>query len=540
MSGYDSVLCDGDLKMMDWFCGAGGSSQGGHAVPGIFVGLAANHWTKAIESHQANFPNTKHYMGDISAAPVHRWPVSQIFWASPECTTWTQANGKIPNFKNEAQRTKWTEEEQRSRALMEEVPAYLRGVQDRGGLVLAGVVENVVDVRGWSDFDAWVGEFHKMGYRTRLIALNSMHVEPRALARVPQSRDRLYLAYWHESLGRTPDWDKWLRPHAHCWSCDQDVQLVQIMKYSKKKKRQNDMGRYGVKYGQYYYRCPNTSCQATVEPPVVPAYAAIDWSLSGTPVGSRKDPLEEKTLARIVAGLEKFARPCPPMLVPSGGTWRDAAASVLDPMATRTGSESDALAVVPPLLVPNEGRDGKTARPAHWPLRTQSGRQETGLAVMPFQPFITPMRGGGDAKKAYLTTAVPLHSVTAGGNHHGLATPPGFSNEEWQAILAPYYSNGRARPISEPIGAITGTDRWALAQQYAGQVDINDVLYRMLEPHEIGLGMAFGADYVVIGSKRQRVKQYGNAVTPPAAEILLCALVEAVNGVELDRFSLAA
>lgn len=43
------------LTLMDWFAGAGGSSQGAHAVPGVEVALAANHWDLALASHAENF-----------------------------------------------------------------------------------------------------------------------------------------------------------------------------------------------------------------------------------------------------------------------------------------------------------------------------------------------------------------------------------------------------------------------------------------------------------------------------------------------------
>jgi DNA (cytosine-5)-methyltransferase 1 len=39
------------LTVMDWFCGAGGSSQGMDSVPGVRMERAANHWERAIESH---------------------------------------------------------------------------------------------------------------------------------------------------------------------------------------------------------------------------------------------------------------------------------------------------------------------------------------------------------------------------------------------------------------------------------------------------------------------------------------------------------
>lgn len=588
---------DGELRLMDWFCGAGGSSQGAHAVPGVNVSLAANHWDKAIESHSLNFPRTSHYKGDIREAPVHRWPVADIFWASPECPKWSNARGVRRNFDRTAQlaldlgdtteeERATREEEERSRALMEEVPMYLRGVIERGGRVLAGVVENVVDVRGWDQWDRWVGEIRKLGYRTRLIALNSMHAEPRSVHRAPQSRDRLYLAYWHVSLGRDPDWDKWLRPRAHCPGCDEQVDAVQVFKVPGR-----DMGRYRQ---QYVYRCPRLSCRTVVEPDVLPAAVAIDWTIPGQRIGDRAKPLAEKTIARIEAGLRRFARPITleaagstferrpgvrtwpidgplttqtttatkalayePMLVPSGGTWRQDAASVSQPMPARTTRENDAL-VVPPLLVPVEGREGKEPASAHAPMRTQTARNETGLAWL---PFVAELRGGSSDARS---VADALATVTASGNHHGLVTPPAMvmrnntprgdagqmctgvdeplrtltaaghqSLVAWQHLLVPYYGNGTARTVMEPVGTLSTRDRYALVR---GSVDVNDVLFRMLEPHEIGRAMSFADDYAVVGNKRQKVRQYGNAVTPNVAEILVAALVEAITGREISRY----
>ncbi|MET8985910.1 DNA cytosine methyltransferase [Nonomuraea wenchangensis] len=581
------------LTLMDWFCGAGGSSQGAHAVPGVSVTLAANHWARAIESHATNFPETDHYQGDIREAPVHRWPVADIFWASPECPQWSNARGKVRDFATSMQGELFgpekDEEVERSRALMEEVPLYLRGVQDRGGLVLAGVVENVIDVRAWDQWDRWLGEIRKLGYKTRVIAINSMHAHGTRTPAAPQSRDRLYVAYWHENLGRTPDWDKWLRPTAWCPACDTWVSALQVFKSFGA-----DMGRYRQ---QYVYRCPNSACRSqVVEPRALPAAAAIDWNLPGQRIGDRAKPLADKTLARIKAGLEKYARPItleaagntferrpgvrtwpvdgplttqtttatkalavPPLIVPAGGTWRNDAVSVADPMPTRTTRENDGIAippfiaelrggssvrpinqplatvatsgghhglVVPPLLVPVEGREGKEAVPATAPLRTQTARNETGLAWL---PFVAELRGGGSDARS---VAEALATVTASGNHHGLVTPG--AQIDWETLLVPYYGNGNARPASEPIGALSTRDRYAVVNGLA-QIDLDDVLFRMLEPHEIGAAMAFAQDYVVLGNKREKVRQYGNAVTPPVAELIVSALVEAITGEDLER-----
>jgi DNA (cytosine-5)-methyltransferase 1 len=318
-----------------------------------------------------------------------------------------------------------------------------------------------------------------------------------------------------------------------------------------------DMGRYRQ---QYVYRCPNTFCRnQVVEPEALPAAVAIDWSIPGQRIGDRAKPLAEKTLKRIEAGLKKFARPVP-MMVPAGGTWRDAAVSVGEPMPTRTTRENDAL-MVPPLMVPVEGRDGKEALSAHGPLRTMTTRNETGLAWL---PFIAELRGGGSVARS---VAESLATVTASGNHHGLVTPAmpamvmrnngskGDGGEHctspaepfrtmttaghqslltWEHMLVPYYGNGAPRSVNEPIGALTTHDRYALVK---GEIAIEDVLFRMLEPHEIGRAMSFSDDYVVLGNKRDKVRQYGNAVTPNAAEVLVCALVEAITGEEIDRYT---
>ncbi|MDF9817232.1 DNA cytosine methyltransferase [Streptomyces sp. SPB162] len=209
------------------------------------------------------------------------------------------------------------------------------------------------------------------------------------------------------------------------------------------------------------------------------------------------------------------------MTVPAGGTWRDAAVPVTNPMPTRTTTENDALAV-PPLLVPAEGRDGKYASPAADPLRTQTARNETGLAWL---PFIAELRGGSSDARPVSDT---LATVTASGNHHGLVT----SADSADHPLVPYYRTGTAKTVAEPIGTLSTRDRYALVRT---AVDLDSVLFRMLEPTEIGRAMAFRDTYTVLGTKREKVRQYGNAVTPPVAEILLSALVETVTGTDLDR-----
>jgi len=592
---------DGELRLNDWFCGAGGSTQGIATIPGVRPVHAANHWAKAIESHAANFPDVDHWKGDIRDLDVAKLPPAELFWASPECTNWSKAKGKtrdyavtdtaLPGMEDPVP----SEEVERSRALMEEVPLYLEAMTRRGMPVLAGVVENVVDIRDWTDWGRWRAQIEGIGYRTRLIALNSMHAQSIRVPRAPQSRDRLYLAYWHVSLGRDPDWDKWLRPTAWCPTCEEWIDAVQVFKDTTR-----DMGRYR---SQYVYRCPRATCRnRIVEPSFLPAYTAIDWTVRGERIGDRAKPLAPKTIARIEAGIRRYARP---VHVEAAGNTYDSTSPrhpqhgtpdgyvrawpVEDPLRTLHTTGSKAV-VVPPMLVPVEGRDGKVAATIHRAARTQSTRSETALVVTPMlvpaggtwndrasdihqpmrtrtvresegvlvPPFVSTMRGQSGNHPATL----PLTTVSAGGGHHGVVVAP---------FVAELRGGGStARPVAEALATITasgthhgltvpgmlGWDEWAAIYQYdtgglrslldslptqttvqgdailsGGPLpSVDDCLFRMLEPSEIGAGMAFRPDYIVVGNRREQVRQYGNAVTPPAAEVIFSALVEAIAG----------
>jgi len=558
---------DGSLRLNDWFCGAGGATQGAHAVPGVVPVLAANHDKLAIATHSTNFPDVEHFRGDIRDLDVARHPYAELFWASPECTNWSQAKGKPVDFDRRPGLfgdPEIADDVARSRALMQDVIRYLEGMHLRQRPVLAGVVENVTDIRKWEYWEVWRGRIERLGYRTRLIAFNSMHARAIRTPRAPQSRDRLYLAYWHESLGRDPDWDRWLRPSAWCPSCEQQIDAVQVWR-----KRGVDMGRYGQRYD---YRCPKVACRGQiVEPDFVPAAAAIDWSLPGQRIGDRERPLADKTRARIAAGARRYARP---VVLEAGGNQYDsndpnhpqhgdpnAYQRVwpvdTEPLKTLHTAITKAVAI-PPLLVPVEGRDGKQAAAVDGPMRTQTARNETGVAI---PSFITELRGGGSVAH---TTDETLATVTASGNHHGLVIPPLVmrNNEGGAEMSTPtteylrtlttgghqslltwgalYAHDAGVRDVTRPLPTQTTVQGDALLTAAEWDAVVDDCLFRMLEPHEIHAGMAFIPSYVVLGSKRQRVKQLGNAVTPPVAEVLMAALVECINGRPLEYEAVAA
>lgn len=620
------------LTVTDLFCGGGGSSTGAVQVPGVEIRMAANHWDLAVDVHNRNHPDADHAAVDLHEEDPRYFPRTDILWASPECTKWSQASGgKYANVPlgHESLRDasgnllttgddllsllepELVEEDpetaimQRSRLLMFDVLRFAEHHR-----YAAMVIENVVDIatnpkyaEAWS---LWKAGLSNLGYEFRVVSLNSMHAQKHGDP-APQSRDRLYVVCWRRGI-RAPNIDAVLRPLAWCPACGAVVESQQAWKNGR------TVGKYR---SQYIYI--HGVCGTAVEPGYLPAAAAIDWTLSGKRIGDRAKPLAEKTRRRIAAGIARYWTP---FHMEKGGNQYDAADpkhqaygdpngyyrawSTLDVLRTLHTVESKAL------VVPLEGRAGDRVRSAGDPLRTQTSRHLDALACPTFMldrrfeyraralgepmstltandtskalvgpaPFVAELRGGGsDARPV----ADPLSTVTASGNHHALITPCGgtwnddarpaaephrtMTTRETSALVMPYYGASQtAKPADEPVGTLTTRDRYALimrnngvrggnparhttpAGEYlrtittaghqsvitpgdleAAEAQVDDCLFRMLEPHEVAAGMAFPADYLWQGTRRERVKLAGNAVTPPAARDLMAAVAESLS-----------
>lgn len=555
------------LTVTDLFCGAGGSSSG-LVEAGYKVVIAANHWALAIESHQVNHPDTDHSQADISQVDPRYFPRTHVLWGSPECTNHSIAKGvkrqRVQDqalFELDGTRPLPDEAANRSRATMWDIPRFAEHHR-----YMAIILENVVDAYKWDQFPAWQMAMESLGYRMQFVWLNSMHAQIGGLP-APQSRDRMYIVMWREDLATkknpAPNVGKWTRPMAFCEEHG-EVQAVQAFK------KKTQWGRYRA---QYLYRCPQ--CFAVIEPAWLPASSIIDWSLPAQRIGDRAKPLAEKTRERIRRGIERHWEPI--VLAAAGNTY-DAvngkpgnylrAWPTTEPLRTQNTTAEYGVATPPPaflaqfrqrertqtlegalptvvadganhalivnnvsgadasrsepvsqvlpglvaggnhaaLLVPVEGREGKSAAIAADPMRTQSTRNETGLLI--------PLRNHGVAKP----TCSPIDTVSAEGNHHALVMRNNSSRGD---------SGAMSNPVSEPIRALTTAGHQSLIEPgFQLSLDVDDAGFRMLEPHEIMMGMAFAPDYNLLGTKRDKVKQAGNAVTPPAARDLGHAVAE--------------
>ena len=452
------------LTATDLFAGAGGSTTGAEEA-GVEVKLAINHWRLAVDVHQANHPDADHDCADISQVDPRRYPSTDLLLGSPECTWHSPASGRKRDAAQAdlfGRKPLPPEAGQRSRATMWDIPRFAE--YHRYPIVL---VENVVEaIQRWQPARAWLMAMDSLGYRHEVISHNAMHAQAHGLP-APQSRDRVYVAFWDKRLPR-PDWDSVQRPTAYCPRCDTITEAAKAWK--QRKDGPPLAGKYRT---QYLYAC--TTCGTIVEPGWLPAAAAIDWSLPAQRIGDRERPLSDKTMARIREAIRRFStRENHGIVVEAAGnTWDMASGS---------------------------GNHYLRAWPTSEPLKTIHTTATKALLM----PYYGASRGGQDVSE-------PMPTVTTVERH----------------ALVMLRGQNRPKLPSEPLDTIAaGGNHHALVNLDKA---VEDARFRMLEPHEYAAGMAFPDDYIWQGTKRERVKMMGNGNPPPVERDLVTVAREALE-----------
>lgn len=161
-----------NLRTIDLFCGAGGSSYGArNAGAEIIAGF--DMWSTAIKAYQTNFSEAKTYEGDLRKLnPLDvRKEIGEIdlILASPECTNHSLAKGA-------------KERDEVSKETAFEVTRYAKAFSPKWI-----VIENVVEMQSWSGHAKLLKELWDLQYFVKEIELNSSDFG------VAQSRKRLFL-----------------------------------------------------------------------------------------------------------------------------------------------------------------------------------------------------------------------------------------------------------------------------------------------------------------------------------------------------------
>lgn len=578
------------LVAVDLFSGFGGLTTGIKRA-GFETIMAANHNRYKCEVHEANHPEAEHWIADLvnkEASDYHSardLPAADLLCAGVSCVNHSQANTQKayaqglslfdlddPEFDERVTRS------ERDRATANCVLHY--AAQHHPRLIL---VECTTELTSWgpalpgkakvgdgSTYRWWLNQFEKLGYKYRVLYLNSQFFG------VPQSRDRLYIAFWDRRIP-TPDLDH--RPHSWCGFCDKVVEAVWTWKTGVPPTG-------SVRYGkQYEYRCP--SCRGAVVPPMTPSLAALDLSNLGTRIGDRDKPLAPATMARAERCRQRFAE-FPAVLMPAKAA-RGSERHLGQPMATQTSQQETAILSTGQVMAAHRHNgDGKhitqpmdtvtsthekavllavnnfqgAPRGVDEALPTQGGSETLSLlssGVIPYRKNTVPSTHGepmptvtAEQIPGLLTAAGviknnqgidrrvagvdrPLKTVVADGAGHSLLFSGWFKQNGTQPGQFP-----APHPLTDPLGAMTSqTNTGLLTAEWRAMLDeltLEDCYFRMMAAHEIGRGCGFDVDFadykgsfVVWGSARNQTDGFGNAVSPPVGEWVSGRLRDALH-----------
>jgi DNA (cytosine-5)-methyltransferase 1 len=598
------------VLVADLLCGAGGSSTGcARALreAGLEMELVCvNHWPVAIETHQLNHPEVRHYVQDISAVRPHLVVPEgylDLLMASPACTHHSVARGGKP-----------TSDQQRSDPW--HIITWLTELR-----VKRIIIENVWEFIGWGPVDPRTGKPIK-------------------------SRKGEYFHTWIETIRRLGFDPEWRKLNAADYGDATTRQRFILMARSDGKPVSWPMPTHARK-------ADGLALFPGVKP-WRPAREIIDWSIKGRSIFNRKKPLAPKTLARIHAGAQKFGWPEPflvslrnhmaghsidrplPAVVANGthiglaqpvivNMKGQSTASGMDaPLPTQTSHAGHIYMAEPFVMAPGStGAPRETGEPL--PTITTGGAGVDGrpgcARPMLIEPFIASVAHGnnpGESRaddRRVKSIDDPLGTLHAGVNKYAVIEPFVLSqasggaprsidepiptattggNGASHALISPYYGSGsgetcesadnplptvtskarfgmvvpvtngsggpgprnveeplptmttakggefavvmpvthhdtsdRARSADEPLPTLTGANRGELAFITAQFGEI-DIMFRMLEPHELAAAMGFNdaeQGYEFAGTKTEKIKQIGNAVSVAKMKACVSAIM---------------
>lgn len=559
----------------DLFCGGGGFSKG-FALACRDLGIkdvrliAINHSLAAIEAHKLVAPWAEHHCARVDQLDPRKLVPDgrmKILIASPECTNHANARGGRP-INDQSRATawdvvKWAQELYIENILIENV----REIQDWGPL---GADLRPLKSKKGEIFAAWIEAIKRCGYKLEYRMLNSADFGGAT------TRQRFFL------IARRRGRLRWPEP-SHAKDADKTGDLFlgrkpwrgarEIIDWSLKGKSifnrkqplaANTLARIEAglrKFGgaaaePFLIILKGRSKAASVDQPLPTITAQNRHIAVCEPFilgqhGERRLRSVEKPLPTITTvsriglvqpfmvpidqkgagdrGARSVDEPVPTIITQprvalvepfilqqqSGGVPR----STKDPLPSIAGK--GAQAIVQPFIVPFFGERKGQAPRTHsvedpLPVVTSHG---AGALV---EPFIIQANHGTDSKRnnsgRVRGIKEPLTTITTGGRSHALVEP----------FLVKYNRTGRANSINKPLPTVTGVDRLALAEPTAEQLPEGvaiDILFRMLEPHELERAMGFDG-HEFKGTKKHKVLMIGNAVEVNTAKALVKAILE--------------
>ena len=531
--------------VVDLFAGGGGASTGIEQAIGRHVDIAINHDPEAVSLHEANHPQTRHFVSDVfevdPLAVTAGQPVG-LLWASPDCKHFSKAKGGKPVSK-------------KIRSLAWVVVKWAKLVQPR---VIC--LENVEEFQTWGPltdsgmpcpkrkgqtFARWVSALRGLGYVVEWRELRACDFG------APTIRKRLFLVarrdgapiVWPEATHAAPD---------------------------------------SLPVKQRKLKAWRTAAEC------------IDWSVPAPSIFERTRPLADATCRRIAKGVMRYVVDAAEPFVVSIANWSsESVRAASGPLSTITANPKGGhhAMCVPTLISMGHGeRPGQAPRVPgverpHSTITAQG--QHSALVTAFLAKHYTGVVGsalpapmgtattvdhhslvaahlvhmghgeGKDGTKRYShgirDVALPLNTVTAHGMPAGIVTShmlklrgdnvgsasaeplhtisaQGTHHAEVRAFLVKYYGTDQDPNLSEPLHTITTKDRFGLVTVKGEAYAIVDIGLRMLAPRELYRAQGFPESYRIDTgadgrplTKTAQVRMCGNSVCPPLASALVAA-----------------
>jgi DNA (cytosine-5)-methyltransferase 1 len=411
------------ILVADLLCGAGGSSTGCERAlreRGLEMELVCvNHWPTAIETHQINHPQARHYVQDIATVRPHLIVPEgylDLLMASPTCTHHSVARGGKP-----------TSDQQRSDPW--HVITWLTELR-----VKRLIIENVWEFTGWGPvdpqtgkpikerkgdyFNAWIDTLRRLGFEPEWRKLNA--------ADYGDATTRSRFILMARSDGRPVHWPA--RTHA---------------------KRP----------------APGVATLPGLKPWRA-AREVIDWDIKGRSIFTRKKPLAPKTLARIYAGAVKFGWPEPYLVI----LRQHMAGQSIDAPLPTIAAQGCHIGIAQPVRLGDDPRPRRPVRFLDLGAIVLSPHN-SGAPRSTDDPLPTLTTGGAGAAShpgcARPMLAQPfVLSQGAGGTPRNVGDPvPTIPSHGAHALISPYYGSGSGETCNSagaPLPTVTAKARFGV------------------------------------------------------------------------------
>jgi DNA (cytosine-5)-methyltransferase 1 len=525
--------------VVDLFAGGGGASTGIELALGYPPHIAINHDPEAVALHQANHPQTRHFVSDVfevDPVAVTEGRAVGLLWASPDCKHFSKAKGGKPVSK-------------KIRSLAWVVIKWAKAVRPR---VIC--LENVEEFQTWGPlgddnrpcpkrkgrtFKRWKSSLQQLGYTVE-------HKELRACDfGAPTIRKRLFLVA----------------------RCDGEP----------------------IVFPAATHAAPDSlHVKARKLKPWRTAAECIDWSIPCPSIFERKRELADATKRRIAKGVMRYVVEAKaPFIVPMTHSGGDRVHSITEPLRTITTARRGELALSVPMVTKYHGESAGSGGNEPFPTVTANSfhKRPGGNPPMALvQAFLAKHYGGvigsdlrepigtvtsvdhhslvsanlvgvgaragqsrprspaepvatitAKADTALVTSHMvklrgtsrdgqpvdePLHTISAQGTHHG----------EVRAFLIKYYGTDQDPRLEEPLHTVTTKDRYGLVTVGGEPYAIVDIGLRMLTPRELYRAQGFPESYIIDRgadgrplTKTAQVRMCGNSVCPPLARAIVAA-----------------